>query len=96
MSALLIPFGVLILFSMGGQMIFGPFVLVIQWILARVAARPIRYVWCFLAGALAGEIVYLVIDLRVVSIDAVPAILAGMAAAVLVGWLYASTTDSRS
>ena len=92
MSGLLIPLGVLVLFSFGGQLIFGPFVLAIEWILARVAARPVRLAWCVLAGALAGEIAYLVLDLRVPQIDGLPAVVVGLVTAGLVTGLYISTT----
>jgi hypothetical protein len=91
-SALLTPLGVLALFSFGGQIVFGPFVLAIEWILARVAARPVRVVWCVLAGALGGEFVYLVFDLRVDQIDGFLAIVFGLLASALVTSLYLRTT----
>ena len=64
-SALALPFGVLVLFSFGGQLVFGPFVLAIEWILARISARPLCLAWSFLGAALAGEIIYLVLDIHV-------------------------------
>jgi len=91
-SGLLLPLGVLVLFSFGAQIVFGPFVLAIEWILARISARPVRIAWCVLAGALAGEIVYLALDLRVTQIDGFPAVVAGLLTAALVVPLFLSTT----
>lgn len=91
-SGLLLPIGVLVLLSFGAQIVFGPFVLAIEWILARVSAQPIRIAWCLLAGALAGEITYLLLDLQVSQIDGVLAVVAGVLTAVLVTPLFISTT----
>ncbi len=91
-SGLLTPLGALVLLSFEGQIIFGPFVLAIEWILARVAARPVRLVWCVLAGALAGQIVYFVLDLRVPEIDGTLALIVGFVTAGLVTGLYLSTS----
>lgn len=95
LSGLLLPVGVLVLFSFGGQIVFGPFVLAIEWILARVSARPIRIAWCVLAGALAGEIVYLALDLKVTQIDGFLAVVAGLLIASLVVPLFISTTRPK-
>lgn len=61
-SVLALPFGILVLFSFGGQLILGPFVLAIEWILARVSPKPLRITWSLLAGALVGEIAVIVTD----------------------------------
>ena len=95
-SALALPFGVLVLFSFGGQLIFGPFALAIEWILARVSPRPLRLAWCLLAAALAGEIVYLVLDIHVPFFEGFLAVVLGLAAAGLVAIVfYGSVETSR-
>jgi hypothetical protein len=91
-SGLLTPLGVLVLFSFGAQIVFAPFVLAIEWILARVALRPVRIIWSVLAGALAGEYVYLLFDLRVEQVDGLPAVLLGLVTAALVIPVYLWTT----
>jgi uncharacterized protein YqgC (DUF456 family) len=68
-SALALPIGVLVLFSFGGQVILGPFVVVAEWILARISPRPLRIAWSVLAGALVGEIVVIMIGAYLFSID---------------------------
>ncbi len=68
-SALALPLGVLVLFSFGGQMILGPFVVVAEWFLARISPRPLRIAWSVLAGALVGEIVVIMIGAYLFSID---------------------------
>jgi uncharacterized membrane protein len=91
-SALALPFGVLVLFSFGGQLIFGPFVLAIEWILARISPRPLRIVWSFLGAALVGEIIYLVLDIHVRRVDGFLAVVIGLAVTALVALLLFRTT----
>lgn len=91
-SGLLTPLGVLVLFSFGAQIVFAPFVLAIEWILARVAFRPLGIFWSILAGALAGEYVYLLFDLRVEQVEGLPAVLLGVATAALVIPFFLWTT----
>ncbi|CAN5414270.1 hypothetical protein BH23ACT6_BH23ACT6_28000 [soil metagenome] len=93
-SAILLPIGALLLFSFGAQIVFGPFVLAIEWILARVSPRPLRLAWSVLAGLLAGEIAYLVVDVTMPSVEGRGgSIIAGVLAAVLVAGLFATTTN---
>lgn len=94
-SALALPFGVLLLFSFGGQLVFGPFVLAVEWALARISPRPLRLAWSFLGAALAGEIIYLVLDLHVRWIDGFPAVIIGLAVAALTSLLFFRTTGDR-
>ncbi len=94
-SALALPFGVLVLFSFGGQLIFGPFVLAIEWILARISPRPLRIAWSFLGAALAGEIVYLVLDIHVRRIEGFLAVVIGLAVAAITALLFFRTTDDQ-
>jgi uncharacterized membrane protein len=94
-SVLALPFGVLLLFSFGGQLIYGPFVLAIEWILARISPRPLRLAWAFLGAALVGEIVYLVLDIHVRRIDGFLAVVVALAAAASVALLFFRTTDER-
>jgi uncharacterized membrane protein len=68
-SALALPVGVLILFSFGGQLVLGPFVVAIEWILARISPRPLRILWSMLAGALVGEIAVIVMNVYLFPID---------------------------
>jgi uncharacterized membrane protein len=89
-SAIFLPFGILILFSFGGQLLFGPFILVIEWILARISPRTLRLLWSALAGILAGEIVYLTADLTGTGL------LLGSATAAVTGILFIRTTDRRN
>lgn len=93
-SVLALPLGVLILFSFGGQLVLGPFVLVIQWILAKISPTPLRVAWSILAGALVGEIVYILLDVHVAAIDGFPAVVIGLVAAALAGLLIFRTTES--
>jgi uncharacterized membrane-anchored protein len=86
-SALCLPFGIAILLSFGGQLLFGPFILVIEWILARISPRTLRLLWSALAGLLAGEIVYLTADLTG------SGLLLGLATAAVIGILFVRTTD---
>jgi uncharacterized membrane protein len=94
-SALALPFGVLVLFSFGGQLIFGPFVLAIEWILARISPKPLRIAWSFLGGALAGEIIYLVLDIQVRRIDGFLAVVIGLAVAAVAALLFFLTTGDQ-
>lgn len=94
-SALALPFGVLVLFSFGGQLIFGPFVLVVEWILARISPKPLRLAWSFLGAALAGEIVYLVLDLHFRRIHGFLAVVIGLAVAGVAALLFFRTTGDR-
>jgi uncharacterized membrane protein len=94
-SALALPFGVLVLFSFGGQLIFGPFVLAIEWILARISPRPWRIAWSFLGAALAGEIIYLVLDIHVQRIDGFLAAVIGIAVAAVAALLFFRTTGDQ-
>jgi uncharacterized membrane protein len=84
-SAIFLPFGIAILLSFGGQLLFGPFILVIEWILARISPRTLRLLWSALAGLLAGEIVYLTTEL----------LLLALATAAVTGLLFIWTTDRR-
>jgi hypothetical protein len=94
-SAALIPVGLVVLLSFGGQIVFAPFVLVIEWVLARIAKGVVKMAWSLLAGVMAGEYVYLLIDLRT-DYSAVLAVVAGLAAAVVVTFVYLATTGGRS
>jgi len=94
-SALALPFGVLVLFSFGGQLVFGPFVLAIEWILARISPRPLRLAWSFLGAALAGEIIYLVLDIHVRRIDGFPAVVIGLVVAAVTALLFFRTTSDQ-
>lgn len=68
----------------------------IEWILARVSPRPLRLAWCLLAAALAGEIVYLVLDIHVPLFEGFLAVVLGLAAAGLVAIVfYRSAETSR-
>jgi uncharacterized membrane protein len=95
-STLALPVGILVLFSFGGQLVFGPFVLAIEWIFARVSPVPLKIAWSLLAAALAGEIVYLVLDLYIAEADGFPAVLAGLVAAVLVALLFYRTSKDSA
>ena len=95
-SALAMPFGVLVLFSFGGQLVFGPFVLAIEWILARISPRPLRLAWSLLGAALAGEIIYLVLDIHVQRIDGFPAVVIGLAVAAVTALLFFRTTGDQT
>lgn len=92
-SALALPFGVLVLFSFGGQLIFGPFVLAIEWILARISPRPLRIAWSFLGAALAGEVAYLALDIHVRRFDGFLAGVIGLVVAAVVALLFFRTTS---
>jgi uncharacterized membrane protein YczE len=92
--AALLPFGVLALFSFGAQVVLAPFVLVIEWILARLARGSVKIAWALLAGVLAGEFVYLLIDQRT-EYNAFLSVVAGLAAAVIVTFVYIVTTRGR-
>lgn len=94
LSAALLPIGVIILFSFGGQVVFAPFALAIEWVLARVAKTPVRIAWSLLAGVLAGEFVYLLIDLRSERFDGLAAVVAGLAVAVVVALGFVLTTGT--
>ena len=90
-SAVCLPLGVAILFSFGGQVLFGLPVLVIEWILARNSPRTLRLMWSALAGLLTGEIVYLTVGQR----STIPGWLLGLAAAAVTGILFVRTTEGR-
>ncbi len=92
LSALAVPFGVVMLLSFGGQLVLGPFVLAIEWILARVSPRLLRIAWSLLAGALAGEIAYLRLGLYVPLMGSFPAVVVGVVVAGLVTLLFNRTT----
>lgn len=94
-SAAALPFGVLALFSFGGQLVFGPFVLAIEWILARISPRPLRLAWSLLGAALAGEIAYLALDLHVRRFDGFLAVVMGLAVAAFVALLFFRTTGDQ-
>lgn len=91
-SALALPFGILLLFSFGGQLVLGPFALAVEWILARVSPRPLRTAWCLVAAALAGEIVFLALDIHVRALQGFLAVVIAMAAAALVAIVFYRTT----
>jgi uncharacterized membrane protein len=91
LSGLLLPFGAIVLFSFGGQLILGPFVVTLEWVLARISARPLRIAWSLLAGALVAEIAYLVLDIYVGAIDGLAAVLAGMMVGAFAGILIYRT-----
>lgn len=93
-SAALLPLGALALFSFGAQVVFAPLVLVIEWILARVAVGSVKIAWSLLAGVLAGEFVYLQIDLHT-DFNGFLAVVAGLAAALVVTFVYLATTGRR-
>jgi uncharacterized membrane protein len=88
-SAIFLPFGILILFSFGGQLLFGPFILVIEWILARISPTTLRLLWSALAGLLAGEIIYLIVEMKSTGL------LLGLATAAVTGILFVRTTEGR-
>jgi uncharacterized membrane protein len=90
-SAVCLPLGVAILFSFGGQVLFGLPVLVIEWIFARNSPRTLRLMWSALAALLAGEIVYLIVGQR----STIPGWLLGLATAAVTGILFIRTTDRR-
>jgi hypothetical protein len=94
LSALALPLGVLVLFSFGGQLVLGPFVLMIEWVLARFSPRPVRIAWCLLAGALAGEIVYLFLGEINQSVSDPTRVASGLVVGSVVAWLYLRTTRS--
>lgn len=94
-SAICLPFGIAILLSFGGQLLFGPFVLVIEWILARISPRPLRILWSALAGLLAAEIIFLIVDINGTQIRTFTGLLLGLATAAVTGLLFFRTTDSR-
>jgi uncharacterized membrane protein len=91
LSALLLPFGAMVLLSFGGQLILGPVVVPVEWVLARISARPLRIAWSILAGALVAEIAYLVLDTNVAAIDGLLAVLAGLTIGTLAGILIYRT-----
>lgn len=91
LSALLLPFGAIVLLSFGGQVLLGPFVVPVEWVLARISARPLRIAWSILAGALVAEIAYLVLDTNVAAIDGLAAVVAGMTIGTLAGILIYRT-----
>jgi uncharacterized membrane protein len=95
LSLLVLPIGILGLFSFGAQIIFGPFLLAIEWILARISPQPLRIVWVLLGGALGGEIAYLFLDLKVRQIEGYPAIVVGIVAASVVALLIERTTRTH-
>jgi uncharacterized membrane protein len=94
-SAICLPFGIAILLSFGGQLLFGPFILVIEWILARISPRPLRLLWSALAGLLAAEIVYLIVDINDTQTRTFTGLLLGLATGVVTGLLFIRTTDGR-
>lgn len=94
-SALALPLGVLVLFSFGGQLIFGPFVLAIEWILARISPHPLRIAWSLLGAALAGEIAYLALDIHVRRFEGFLAVVIGLAVAAGVALLFFRTTGDQ-
>jgi uncharacterized membrane protein len=94
-SALCLPFGIAILLSFGGQLLFGPFALVIEWILARISPKPLRFLWSVLAGLLAAEIVYLIVDINDTQTRTFTGLLLGLATAVVTSLLFIRTTDGR-
>ena len=94
-SAICLPFGIAILLSFGGQLLFGPFVLVIEWILARISPRPLRILWSGLAGLLAAEIIYLIVDMNGGQIRTFTGLLLGSATAAVIGLMFFRTTDGR-
>jgi hypothetical protein len=75
--------------------VFGPFVVAIEWILARISPRPLRIAWSFLGAALAGEIVYLALDIHVRPIDGFLAVVIGLAVAAVAALLFFRTTDDK-
>jgi uncharacterized membrane protein len=94
-SVIFLPFGIAILLSFGGQILFGPFILVIEWILARISPRPLRLMWSALAGLLAGEIVYLIVDMNGPQIRTFTGLLLGSATGAVIGLMFFRTTDGR-
>lgn len=92
-SVVALPFGVLLLFSFGGQLVLGPFALAVEWVLAKLSPAPLRLIWSALAGALTGEIAYLVLDTQVASIDGFPAVAVGLVFAAVTALLFYRTTD---
>lgn len=93
-SSLAVPFGALALFSFGGQVVFGPFLLAIEWLLARISpTHPLRIIWSVLAGLLVGEITYLTLaDAHVAWLDGLASMLISLVAAALVTTLFIRTT----
>jgi hypothetical protein len=92
-SSLAVPFGVLVLFSFGAQVAFGPFLLAIEWLLARISPTPLRIVWSVLAGVLVGEITYLTLaDVHVAWLDGLVAIAISLVVAGMVTVLFIRTT----
>lgn len=94
-SAICLPFGIAILLSFGGQLLFGPFVLAIEWILARISPRTLRLFWSALAGLLAGEIIYLIVVINGAQTRTFTGLLLGSVTAVITGLLFFRTTDRR-
>lgn len=99
-SLVALPLGVLLLFSFGGQLIFGPLVLVVEWILARMSPTPLRITWSVLAGALVAEIAYLSVDQITVagypnSIYGVPDGIVALIVGAISAVLFIRTTSMR-
>jgi hypothetical protein len=93
-AAALLPIGLVALFAFGGQVALTPIVLAIEWILARVAKGGVMIAWSVLAGVLAGEYIYLLIDLRT-ELNALLAVVAGLVVAVILTFVYLATTGGR-
>lgn len=94
-SAALLPVGVLVLLSFGAQIVLAPFVLVIEWILARVAKGPAQIAWSMLAGVLAGEFVFLLLDLHT-DFNGFLGVTAGLVVAVIVAFAFLATTRAST
>lgn len=89
----LLPIGVVVLFF-GDLVVLTLFALAIEWILARVAKGGVIIAWSLLAGVLAGEYVYLLIDQRT-EYNGFLAAVAGLVVAVIVTFAYLATTGGR-
>jgi uncharacterized membrane protein len=94
LSGLLLPFGVMVLLSFGGQLILGLVVVPLEWVLARISARPLRIAWSVLAGALVAEIAYLVLNTNVAAMHGPVAVLTGVAVGIPGGILIYRTASA--
>jgi len=95
-SLVLIPIGCLLLLSMGGgQFLFGPAVIVVGWVLARVTPAPIRLAWSIVVGLLGGQILLLSLNLVFGALPQVVAVVSLIATLVLIKVFWDTTANGR-
>lgn len=85
-----VAYSALALASFGFQVVLAPILLPIQWGIAKVSNRPWQLVLAWLAGALCGEVAWLVAGQ--LGAATVPSLFVGAAAAVGAGVLFVRTT----